>query len=201
LPRRRPPSFGPPPAPDPFLDGFVWTVDPTWTFGAVNDAPQPMPGSRALLNEIDAGVAGGLDNLELYNPTTVPIPVLDWVLMNGDASMSLSGTVPGHGFLVVITPEGFDLEEVELLYLFDATGVRVDQLGFHGAPTPLPGECLARCPDGCPPYLGYDYGSSGGGTTFRPLPCSLGGPNCDPSSAPGDGEIRLRWGRIKEVFR
>lgn len=62
-------SAGPPPAPDPAGDGLVWTIDLTPTFGGINDAPTPNPGSSAALNELDPRPIGGGDSVELYNPT------------------------------------------------------------------------------------------------------------------------------------
>jgi len=197
-------SAGAPPPPDPDLDGLVWTIDPTPTFGWANDAPQPQMGQPFLMNELNPGIPGGSDMIEFYNPSTMVIDAGGWVLMNGDSYLHLNGLVLPGDFLVMTTPAGFDLEEVGLLYLFRSDGVRVDQLGFHDAPPLGNGQCYARCPDGAPPYLGYDYAASGGGTTFLPLNCTYGAPNsqgCVGGAEDGPPRKLIRWGRLKHEFR
>jgi hypothetical protein len=199
-------SAGPPPPPGPNTDGLVWTIDPTPTFGAINDAPVPQMGYPVLINEFDPGPAGGRDPVELYNPTPFSVSVSGWLLCNGSGLMSLNGTVPALGFLQILTAPGFDVEDVGLLYLFDLHGTRVDQLGFHDAPPLGDGDCYGRCPDGAPPYLGYNYVSSGGGISFLPLPCTLGATNgADCNSAvepPGPPGTALgSWGRLKHRYR
>lgn len=191
-------SAGTPPPPDPFLDGLVWTIDPTPTFDSENDAPPPLPGQSVRLNELDPGLPGGGDSFELFNPLGAPTNLAGWFLINGDGIQILNGIVPAGGFLLLATIPGFDLEEVGLLYLFQPDGVRVDQLGFHDAPELGETECYARCPDGAPPYLGFNYVTSGGGDTFVPRTCTLGESN---ARACGETPVEnLRWGGLKTRF-
>lgn len=189
-----------PTPPNPALDGLVWTIDPTPTFGAMNDAPVPQFGENVALNEVDPALDGGGDRFELFNPAMVPVPVNGWVLINGDAMLPLNGLMPPGGFLAWLTPPEFDLEIEELLYLFDESGVRVDQLGFHAAPALPAGSTLQRCPDGAAPHLGYDYVTSGGGTTFLVLPQTLGFSNCSPLTVPEPVTRQARWGRLKATL-
>jgi hypothetical protein len=198
----------PPPA-SPGTDGTIWTLDFSPTWGAVNDAPTPVPGSTVLLNEVDPKPAGGLDMVELYNPFAVAVAVDGWLLVNGAAVMSLSGSVPGGGFLAITTDPGFDVETEQLLYLFDGSGVRVDQLGFHlppvrGTPPLDVCQCHARFPDGAGPNLGYDWWSSGGFVTLFPLVCTPGSANqfvTDCGTVSVEARPTETWGRVKAMWR
>jgi len=196
-------SAGPPPPPDPATDGLVWTIDFSPTWGQPNDAPQPLPGSGVVLNEMDPQPEGGGDLLELYNPTADHVELEGWLLVNGVAVQTLNGFLPPHGYTVVVTEPSFDLAAISEVYLFDPGLTRVDQLGFWDAPPLAPGMCLARCPDGAPPYLGYSYPTSGGGVSFLPAICTFESPNCDPTAVGGDHEYEQTgsWGRVKQIYR
>lgn len=190
-------SFGAPPPPDPATDGMVWTIDFSPTFGGANDPPLPAPGALVVFNELDPAPPHGEDLIELFNPAPVPVSINGWMVVNGDAAFLLNGLVPPGGFWVVTTPPGFDLDEEGLVYLFDAGGVRLDQLGFHDLP-PLPPEAtLQRCPNGAGPYLGYDGLTSGAGETLLVLLSSLGATNCDPAGLPDGGSESTTWGRLR----
>lgn len=194
-------SAGTPPPPDPLQDGLVWTLDLSPTFGAINDAPEPQLGGRIVLNEIDPKPAHGQDLIELFNLTPVPVLVDGWFLTNGEQLMFLNGIVPPDGFFVIVTDPGFDAEVDGLLYLFDSSGVRVDQLGFWDAPPLGAIECYARCPDGAGPNTGFDWMTSGGDVTFLVLPCTLGATNspggqCLPTPISSKG-----WGALKAMYR
>jgi hypothetical protein len=199
-------SSGPTPPPDPNQDGLVWTIDFTPTFGRANDAPVPQMGQPFLINEFDPGLIGGQDPIEFYNPSPLPMNANGWRLTNGPAFMFINGTIPPGGFLVVTTPPSFDLGAFGLLYLFRSDLTRVDQIGFHDAPPLGHGECYARCPDGAGPYLGYNYATSGGGLSFFPRLCTLGGANggnCEVSGVadpPGPELRRKTWGAIKSTY-
>lgn len=190
-------SAGTPPPPDPATDGLVWTIATTPSFGGINEVPVPAMGSTVVINEFDASPVGAGDRVELYNPGPDAVLLDGGYLINGDGLEPLFGLVPPGGFWVVITSSGFELEQIGLLYLFQADGARIDQLGFHDAPDLDPGECLGRCPDGAEPYLGYTYDTSGGGVTFLPMPCSIGESNepCGPTPA-----TSVTWGRLKRAF-
>lgn len=194
-------SAGAPPPPDPLLDGLVWTLDFSPTFGAINDAPQPRLGEPIVLNEIDPKPEDGNDTVELFNLTPIPIPINEWFLTNGEHRIFLAGVVPASGFLAVATDPGFDLEVDGLLYLFDSVGVRVDQLGFWNAP-PLGGEeCYARCPDGAGPNLGFDWATTGGGVTFFTLPCTPGATNSPGEECLPTPTVHVGWGQLKSLYR
>lgn len=202
-------SYGIPPSHSPITDGQIWTIDFSPTFGAANDAPNPALGSTALLNEVDPKPVGGLDTVELFNPSALGVGIAAWILTNGAAVQALAGTVPGGGFLDVATSAGFDVEDTELLYLFDAAGVRVDQLGFHlppvrNAPTLDVCQCYARFADGDGPNLGYDWLSSGGNSTLFALVCTPEASNAFETecatAAPEPGRHES-WGRAKARWR
>ena len=194
-------TLGTVPLSDPDTDGAFWTIDNTATLGALNNAPTPLLGTSLLINEVHSIVGGG-DAVELYNPTNVTIPLAGWALCNGLEFMGLAGGVPGHGFTVITTGPTFDVDDLDLLYLFDAGGVRRDQLGWTGGPfdPPTPESanlCLGRFHDGDGPSLGYDWISSGGGTTFLVLGCTLGGQNGGTAGVPDRRIITVSFGRMK----
>lgn len=196
-------SIAPPDSPA--TDGLYWTLDPTGTIGALNDAPTPLLGSNIEINEIRSN-PGGSDQVELYNNTNNTLLVNGWALCNGVSFEAIAGVVPAHGFLVVTTSGAFDVDALDLLYLFDAGGVRRDQLGWSDGPLgPLSPEstilCFGRFHDGDGPNLGYDWASSGGGTTLLVMGCTLGGPNGGTTGVETPAPIRLiTWGGIKARY-
>ncbi|MBZ0269034.1 lamin tail domain-containing protein [bacterium] len=202
-------AYSLPPSNSPGTDGLIWTIDFTPTFGAVNDAPNPALGSALVLNEADPKPVGGLDTVELVNPSALPVPLAGWLLTNGESTMALSGSVPGGGFLAVTTDPGFDIEDGELLYLFDPPGVRVDQLGFHLIPVGIMPtldtcQCFGRFPDGTGPNIGYDWLTSGGSGTLDIVVCTPGLPNVSESDC---GVVSVEpagnssWGSLKAAYR
>lgn len=190
------------PPPNPNTDGSYWTLDPTGTFGTGNDAPIPLLGSTLEINEIHSDPGGG-DEVEFYNPTVNTIPLTGWMLCNGVGFQPLSGGVGAHGFFTITTGATFDVDDLDLLYLFDPAGVRRDQLGWTGGPFDPPlvesaTLCLGRYHDGQGPNLGYDWDSSGGGTTFLVMGCTLGGPNGGTTGLPDGAPLeRSTWGKVK----
>lgn len=196
----------------PASDGTFWSIDFTPTFGSANDAPTPLLGSSIILNEVDPKPVGGGDFVELFNPGGLGVSLGGWMLTNGRDLMTLSAVafVPAGGFYTATTPVGFDVEETDLLYLFSADSVRVDQLGFD-VPVVRSGPpldtclCYARFTDGTGPNLGYDWPTSGGFATLWTLECTLDASNvfireCDPTSV-GASVGDSTWGRIKALWR
>jgi len=165
-------------------DARDFTLDPTPTQGAANDAPPAALGTSLVINECDNYPSGPDDMIELYNPTSSPI-VLDtsssattWYLTDGDAwSAILIDTVIQPGEVLCLYENtnwtGFDVSSYDVVYLFDPGLVRVDQVGFYGE---YEDGSFQRYPDGAGPNDGYDYLSSGGGVTWfdrTPTPCAL----------------------------
>lgn len=193
------------PPDDPDTDGLYWTLDPTGTIGGANDAPAPLLGSNIEINEIRSNPGGG-DQVELYNHTNNTLLVSGWSLCNGLGFQLISGAVPAHGFLVITTGATFDVDAVDLLYLFDAGGVRRDQLGWTGGPLePMAPESAQLCPgrfqDGDGPNLGFDWVSSGGGSTLLVMNCTLGGPNGGTSDVETPQPARITtWGQLKARY-
>ena len=203
-------AYGAPPSSAPASDGLFWTIDFTPTFGAMNDAPTALLGSSLILNEADPKPVGGADMVELHNPSAVPVSLAGWLLTNGVWVEALAGSVPAGGYLAVTTDPGDDIESGELLYLFDAGGVRVDQIGFHLIPVGImPAlnecQCYGRHPNGAGPNIGYDWYSSDGFGTLRVLVCTPGVANPSESDC---GAISVEepvesssWGRVKGAYR
>ncbi len=177
-----------------YSDAGNWTLDLTATLGAANDAPVPSLGSTIRINELKP--LPGPDLVELYNPSTLAtnIDIAGWFLTDGTTAVFLAGIVPGGGVLLLNVP--MQIEVTQLLYLFDADGVRVDQIGFLGSRPPEDDMCLARCPDGAGPADGFEYLTSGGESTLYLLPCTLGQLNC-----PGTAVRRSTWGGVRSLFR
>jgi predicted extracellular nuclease len=171
-------------------DANDWNLDPTPTQAAANDAPGVSLGSSLAINELDTepAVAGAPDQVELYNPTAAAVDLTGWSLSNGHTLMTLTGgSVPAGGFAVLTEGSGGftdDFGPADVAYLFDPTGVRVDQLGW----TPeVEDNCFARVPNGAIPHNGYNWATSGGGATLLDQTCSLGSTNVfTPLPQPGD---------------
>lgn len=197
-------TYATPPPTDPVLSGDLWTLDLTPTLGAMNDAPTAALRSSLLLNEVDPKPAGGGDAIELHNPSGAAIDVDGWFICNGDDIQFLSpALVPPGGFLAVTTDAGFDIEENDLIYVFDADSVRVDQLGFDVLALAPPLEfcqCFGRFPDGAGPHVCWDYPSCGGGDTLRPLVCTMGAPNENETECGPTAVEHTRWGTMKQRF-
>jgi hypothetical protein len=114
-----------------------------------------------------------------------------WILSDGVNTASLVADVPPGGVIGVTVAT--TIATTELAYLFDATGVRRDQVGLHGQP---PRNCsVGRCPDGAGPSDGYDYATSGGGGTWIPMTCTIGqsnatAPECHPAAVGSGDTVR-----------
>ncbi len=182
------------------------------TPGAPNLQGSPRLGSTVTLNELDpfgTGQGDGLDRVEIYNPFTSPANIQQFVISDGDGWCRITAPIiiPASGFVVLaegMVGEGMDCTGNDLVefsgndvcYLYDANNTRVDQLGIAGAPFINAGETLQRCPDGSPPYDGYDYASSGGGASYVVAPQSEGVSNSCPVAVEP-----ATWGQLKAVYR
>jgi len=166
-------------------DARDWTMDRSSTRDAANDAPAPQLGSSLIINEIDPYPTANGDSLELYNPdpTGSPVDITDWWFSDGDGIVDLpsGGTVPSLDWLVLAEgsgdwPDGqCDFASSDVAYLFNASDVRVDQLGWYGE---FNDHSFQRCPDAAGPNTGYDWTSSGGGTTLFDTAATWGAANC-----------------------
>ncbi len=192
-------SAAPPFFDDPgYSDAGNWTLDLTSTFEAPNDAPPPVLGTTIRLNEVNPAPGG--NEYEYFNPFPLAanIDITGWWLTDGLSVVVLNGIVPGGGVLAQVLPTQIEL--TLLAYLFDADGVRVDQIGLLGAPL-HEDLCIARCPDGAGPADGFDYLTSGGGVTLLPLACTLGELNTTNPECSGTAITPARWGTIRLLFR
>jgi len=168
-------------------DARDWTLDRSSTRDAANDAPAPQLGSSLIINEIDPYPAANGDSLELYNPdpTGLPVDITDWWFSDGDGIVDLpsGGTVPSLGWLVLVEgsgdwPDGVcDFASGDVAYLFNASDVRVDQLGWYGE---FNDHSFQRCSDGAGPNDGYDWTSSGGDITLFDTAATWGASNNCP---------------------
>ena len=162
-------------------DADDWNVDPTPTTGAANDAAAVNLGSFLIINELDLFPAAGNDFVELYNPSGAPVDVSGWFISDGDdmAILNVGLIVPPFGWLAVEelvdwTTEGTtgsDFGSTDVVYLYDATRVRIDQLGYAGQ---FINDCIARVPDAAGPNDGFNWTTGGGGVTLFDWPCTLG---------------------------
>lgn len=200
-------SSNPPQDPGPASSGLFWTLDFSSTFGVMNDARVPAPGSTVILNEISPrlvplpspALGGPTDVVELYNPTGVAIDVTGWIVSVGTGIEDvLAGVVPPGGFLAFPLAPATFADDAEVAYLFDDLTTRVDQVGWTLGPDVAEGLCYARCGDGAGPNLGYEFLTTGGGVTWFLQSCTLGlsnGGACDPV-----GVMPSTWGAIKSRF-
>jgi len=186
-----------------------WNLDPTATFSAVNDqAPAMLGASPVVFNE--AGRTSVRANgtcppaiVELFNFAPSPMSINGWRIIDGRSVTVLFGAVPANGFLLINDFDpNFCYEETGVMYLVTPDEQRVDQVGVHGNPLP-PGFSLSyqRIPDGSGPYDGYDFLSSGGGSTWFIAPQTLGGTNQPNGNGVDEGLMRSTWGSVKSGYR
>ncbi|MEM8961756.1 MAG: lamin tail domain-containing protein, partial [Acidobacteriota bacterium] len=165
-------------------DARDFNIDPTPTSGASNDPPGVDLGSTVVINELDAFPVSGGDMVEIHNPTGSAVDISGWRISDGDdvAILNAFGAIPAGGFLALDedsdwTTEGttgVDFASTDVVYLFDDTGVRVDQLGYAGE---FEDDCYARVPDGAGPNDAYNFTTQGGGVTLLDQACTLGATN------------------------
>ncbi len=164
-----------------------WNIATTPTQSAPNNAAAVLLGSSLIVNEAEFAGAGASSRVELYNPTADAIVVSDWLFTDGDAAPTVLTTTPG----VTIQPGGFfvfrysdqnggGIAASDVSYLFMPDKVRVDQLGWN--PVSLVNSAQRIC-DGDGPNDGYNWATSGGGTTLQDLPETYGLPNCAADAA------------------
>ncbi|MCK4665478.1 lamin tail domain-containing protein [Candidatus Dependentiae bacterium] len=152
------------------------------TKGTTNNGSVPAVslGTTVVINELDRTPAVGNDKIEIYNPTGVAIDMTGFFFSDGDGYLPLTSTpiVPAGGFVVL--EEGIDfasgpeIGSTDVAYLFNAVGVRLDQLGVNGE---TENETFQRVPDGAGPHDGYNWLTSGGCTTYFDVPETLGATN------------------------
>ncbi|NOZ51340.1 MAG: hypothetical protein GXP37_15050, partial [Chloroflexi bacterium] len=136
---------------------FNWTATPT--LGAANTQPAAALGSSVVINEVDPNAGAAF--IELYNPTAATVDLSGWMIAVDDDSWIPAGeTIPAGGFWVLNEaefPQFFSLgASRDNVYLVDAAGVRVDQMGWSTAP----GSSWNRLPDGAGANDGYDDATS-----------------------------------------
>ncbi len=191
-------------------DAVDWTLDRSSTQGAANDATPALLGAAILINEIDPYPAAGGDSVEFFNPSAAAVSLDGWWMTDGDDFVDFtaaSGSVPINGWLVLDEGSGdwptgvCDFASVDVAYLFDAAGRRVDQLGWAGEYNDY---TFQRYPDGNGPTDGYDWVSSGGGVWLFDDFATWGGPSIPVelasfSATCGRGYVLVGWATQSEV--
>ena len=137
-----------------------WNVDQTPTQGGPNDGPGTNLGSSIIINEQNGYSPGG-DFYELFNPTANPVDLSGWQASDGDNIENLAGVISPGDFLLFF-PD-LNISSSDVMYLWDANGIRIDQLGRDGK---YEEESFQRIPDGIGPNDGFNFVSSGGGVTY-----------------------------------
>ncbi len=113
-----------------------FSVDATPTLGSANDLPTADLGNTAVvLNEVYPLEGEGDAFIELYNVTSQPVDISGWQVLAGtDYQVPPDVTINGNGYFVLWEndfPMGFGLQpEGDNVYLMDADGVRLDQMGY-----------------------------------------------------------------------
>jgi hypothetical protein len=126
--------------------------------------PPPVIPGEVVMNEVfSVGVAGNLDWIEIYNPSSLPIDISAYKIydVGGQGGTKPkkgfpAGTViPGNGFYVIVTDtntsasitDGFGLSGTsgETVWLDNAAGTIVDVIAF---PAMSGTQTYGRLPDG-----------------------------------------------------
>ncbi len=157
-------------------DARDWNVAPDPTKGEANNTAGVALGTTLVINEIEGG--SGIDlRIELYNPTSSTITVTNWLYSDGDMSpepLTTETVTLSPGKFFAFQSSKYRILEKDVVYLFMPDGTRVDQVAGEEIE---PGSTLQRIPDGVGPNDGYDWDSSGGGTSWFKLPATLGASN------------------------
>jgi hypothetical protein len=185
-----------------------WTGDFDATPGLPNDCPPPALGSTIIINEIDydENVDGQWEWVEFYNSTGSDITMNGWRFSDGDDIFTINGlTVPANGVAAWNDSTNLSMTSGDLAYIYDDTGVRLDQVGFADF-NPVVEKALTgtlqRIPDGAGPNDGYDYFTSGGGVTWFDRTHTMGSLNVQiptrtyvifTAQVSGDANYRSFW--------
>ncbi len=158
-----------------------WNLDNTSTRDAANDAAPVSLGTSLILNEFDNYPPAVNDKVEIYNPGDSPIDMNGWYLSDGDAVAVIvtHPIVPPGGWVVLEETVDWtivmDFSSLDVGYLFLPDRTRVDQIGWYNE---YEDNTFQRVCDGEGPHDGYDWATSGGGTTWMDFPETLGRSNC-----------------------
>lgn len=153
--------------------------------------------SDIVINEImsDPGDSGQ-EWLELYNTTSVDINCTGWRLKDaGGAITTLSGTIVGHGFMLVSSPKGSLNNAGDRITLLDGAMTMIDSVSYGDVPgsqaastatLARDGASIIRFPDG----VDRDTDREDWHVTSYPTP---GAPNrlSDPAGADVLTQVRL----------
>jgi hypothetical protein len=191
-------------------DARDWNLDPTATLGAANDHVSAALGTDVVLNEL--GIIPGtfraaVERFEIFNPRANGVDLDNYRVTDGRVFITLTGGITTNGFRVFADANSeLAFQETGVLYLFNANGNRIDQLGVHGASLTSSDESFQRVPDGGVgfggPHDGYDYVTSGGSFLFVIKPITFGGTNGPgPATAAPEAVPNTTWGRVKALFR
>lgn len=183
-------------------DAADFNMDPTPTMGSSNDVPGTnLGGSDVVINEVNAG--GTTQFIELYNRGTAAVDISGWIIVVDDDYTVPGGTTlnPGEFFLLTESdfPPYFNMGATgDNLYIFDASGVRLDQMGWWSRD--VGDSSWAAVPDGDRTVFdGYDIATS---VDFQTAPATPGGPNVPPANTAvvvitaqvgGDSHYRSFW--------
>ena len=119
-------------------DANDWTIDFTPTIGSANDAPIPTLTGGVVINEVNPHF--GSSFIELYNNTGGSIDISGYQIGVADFFTIPASTIMDSGSYYVIEessyPANFNLTSIDSqnhnnVYLFDNTGVRIDQIGWE----------------------------------------------------------------------
>lgn len=179
-----------------------WNVATTPTKNAPNTAPAVLLGSSLTINEVEYAGSSASSRVELYNPTAEAIDLNGWLFSDGDrppwAIITTTTTLlPGEVYFFPYSDlNNGGIGGTDVSYLFTPTGIRVDQLGWNGVT--LVNSAQRIC-DGEGPNDGYNWATSGGGSTLLDLPQTYGALNCLPDAGiakAGPGYVGIGGGNV-----
>ncbi|HIQ04221.1 MAG TPA: DUF11 domain-containing protein [Anaerolineae bacterium] len=173
-------------------DAADWNWSATKTLGSANTQPAACLGcADVVINEVDPN--SGSAFIELYNQGAADVDISGWMIaVDDDYHVPDGSVIPAGGFWVLNEsdfPPYFDLDaNGDNVYLYDATGARVDQVGWEMAPS----SSWNRVPDGDGPNDGYTVATSGL-VAQNPTPGSTNTPTQPTvlSTMPSDGAVMV----------
>lgn len=131
--------------------GLILVLAAFCAIALIDIKPVKAQASHLLINEFGVQPTDN-EQMELYNPTGSAIDLTNWVLSDGEADLTLSGTIDAGGYKVVDVNPPLELANyADDLYLEDPDDNVVDSVAYSyrgGCPDPEYDWTAARAPNG-----------------------------------------------------
>lgn len=186
-------------------DAVDFNMDFTPTMGSANDCPANALGSgNVFFSEVRADsakdtVTAIVEFVELYNNSNVQTSIANWIIVScggDDYTIPAATDIPAYGFYVLYdnmvsgTAPFFYFDPKSVMYLYNNTGARIDQVGWDYT---IANESFAAQPTGDRAYFkGYNVATSTDFVFGAPTPGALNGIEMSKDKSVGyKGDIEI----------